>query len=208
MIIHLPREVRLVCLSATVSNADELAAWIGEVRGPTATVVEERRPVELANLYVAHDRANRQLFVVPTLAGGRPNPAGERLDADLPLRGRPDRAAGRAGASPRPAASRWSSYLAAEDLLPAIYFIFSRAGCDDAAMHLLDSGVRLTSPDERAQIRAIAEDRTADAVRRRPRRARLRPLAGRASSSASPPTTPAWCRRSRRRWRPASCRAW
>ena len=52
-------------------------------------------------------------------------------------------------------------YLAAEDLLPAIYFVFSRAGCDDAAMHLLDSGVRLTSPDERAQIRSIAEDRTA-----------------------------------------------
>ena len=76
VIIHLPREVTLVCLSATVSNADELAAWISEVRGPTATVVEERRPVELTNLYVAHDRANRQLFVVPTLAGGASQPGG------------------------------------------------------------------------------------------------------------------------------------
>ena len=160
VIIHLPREVTLVCLSATVSNADELAAWISEVRGPTATVVEERRPVELTNLYVAHDRANRQLFVVPTLAGGRPNPAGERLDADLPLKGRPARGRPRRRfATPR--RIEMVEYLAAEDLLPAIYFVFSRAGCDDAAMHLLDSGVRLTSPDERARIRSIAEDRTA-----------------------------------------------
>jgi ATP-dependent RNA helicase HelY len=160
VIIHLPREVALVCLSATVSNADELAAWIGEVRGPTATVVEERRPVELTNLYVAHDRANRQLFVVPTLAGGRPNPAGERLDADLPLKGRPQRGRPRRRfATPR--RIEMVEYLAAEDQLPAIYFIFSRAGCDEAAMNLLDSGVRLTSPDERSQIRAIAEDRTA-----------------------------------------------
>jgi ATP-dependent RNA helicase HelY len=52
-------------------------------------------------------------------------------------------------------------YLAAEDLLPAIYFVFSRAGCDEAAMNLLDSGVRLTVPEERRQIRAIAEERTA-----------------------------------------------
>jgi ATP-dependent RNA helicase HelY len=160
VIIHLPPEVKLVCLSATVSNAEELAAWIGEVRGPTATVVVEQRPVELTNLYVAHDRANRQLYVVPTLAGGRPNPAGERLDADLPLKGRPARGRPRRRfATPR--RIEMVEYLAAEDMLPAIYFVFSRAGCDEAAMNLLDSGVRLTIPEERRQIRAIAEERTA-----------------------------------------------
>ena len=42
VIIHLPPEVRLVCLSATVSNADELAEWLRTVRGPTALVLEER----------------------------------------------------------------------------------------------------------------------------------------------------------------------
>ena len=46
VIIHLPPAVRLVCLSATVSNAEELAEWITTVRGPTAAVIEERRPVE------------------------------------------------------------------------------------------------------------------------------------------------------------------
>ncbi|HEX4982056.1 MAG TPA: DEAD/DEAH box helicase, partial [Ilumatobacteraceae bacterium] len=45
VIIHLPRHVQLVCLSATVSNTRELAEWIGTVRGPTDAVIEERRPV-------------------------------------------------------------------------------------------------------------------------------------------------------------------
>src|SRR3954449_6949496 len=42
-------------------------------------------------------------------------------------------------------------------MLPAIYFIFSRAACDDAARQLLDAGVRLTTEEERAQIRTIVE---------------------------------------------------
>jgi ATP-dependent RNA helicase HelY len=50
VIIHLPASVRIVALSATVSNAEELAAWIEAVRGRTVTVVEHRRPVELSSL--------------------------------------------------------------------------------------------------------------------------------------------------------------
>src|SRR5437588_162591 len=49
-----------------------------------------------------------------------------------------------------------------EGLLPAILFIFSRAGCDAAVQQCLQAGLRLTTPDERAEIRAIAESRTAD----------------------------------------------
>ncbi len=44
VIIHLPQHVQLVCLSATVSNAQEVADWIATVRGPTRAVVESRRP--------------------------------------------------------------------------------------------------------------------------------------------------------------------
>jgi ATP-dependent RNA helicase HelY len=39
VMIHLPHHVRLVCLSATVSNVDELADWIATVRGPTASII-------------------------------------------------------------------------------------------------------------------------------------------------------------------------
>ena len=47
MILHLPDEVRLVSLSATVSNAEEFGGWIQTVRGDTTVVVDEHRPVPL-----------------------------------------------------------------------------------------------------------------------------------------------------------------
>ena len=43
VIIHLPSEIDIVALSATVSNAEEVAAWMQTVRGATETVIEERR---------------------------------------------------------------------------------------------------------------------------------------------------------------------
>ena len=47
VIIHLPEDVQVVSLSATVSNAEEFGAWLGEVRGDTEVIVEEHRPVPL-----------------------------------------------------------------------------------------------------------------------------------------------------------------
>src|SRR3712207_8769720 len=44
---HLPPSVRLVSLSATVSNAEEFGDWLGTVRGDTRVIVEEHRPVPL-----------------------------------------------------------------------------------------------------------------------------------------------------------------
>lgn len=46
------------------------------------------------------------------------------------------------------------------NLLPAIFFIFSRVGCDAAVQQVRRSGIRLTSNEERAEIRAIVEERT------------------------------------------------
>src|ERR1700761_3240747 len=47
VILHLPESVRLVSLSATVSNAEEFGDWLVEVRGDTTVVVDEHRPVPL-----------------------------------------------------------------------------------------------------------------------------------------------------------------
>ena len=47
VILHLPEHVRLVSLSATVSNAEEFGGWIKTVRGDTTVVVDEHRPVPL-----------------------------------------------------------------------------------------------------------------------------------------------------------------
>src|SRR5437764_12824795 len=47
VIIHLPESVRVVALSATVSNAEEFGEWLDQVRGGTEVIVDEHRPVPL-----------------------------------------------------------------------------------------------------------------------------------------------------------------
>jgi len=163
VIIHLPAEVRLVCLSATVSNAEEVAEWLETVRGPTTLVLEEQRPVELRNLYLVGDRQSEHPHLLPTLIDGRPNTEAERLDNDTlhgrgPRRG-PARRPRRRFFTPR--RPEVIDMLAEREMLPALYFIFSRMGCEDAVAACLDAGLRLTTPDERARIRAIVEERTA-----------------------------------------------
>ena len=73
VMIHLPQHVRLVCLSATVSNVDELADWITTVRGPTTAIVERRRPVRLDNEYLVADRTNDRLRMLPVFVDGHVN---------------------------------------------------------------------------------------------------------------------------------------
>jgi superfamily II RNA helicase len=169
VILGAPQNTTLVCLSATVANADQLAAWISQVRGATGVVIEKHRPVELKDLFVVGDRAAERLHLIPTFVDARPNPEAVRLD-DLLARPGARKGAGssRAGAtvaSPRarraqifrPRREEVVETLAAERLLPAIYFVFSRAGCDESVRHCLEVGLKLTSPAERHRIRAIVE---------------------------------------------------
>jgi ATP-dependent RNA helicase HelY len=157
VIVNLPPTVSLVCLSATVSNVEELADWLRSVRGPTVAVVETRRPVELVHLFGVSDRLAERLTVIPTLVDGRANPEGERYDRNpvggggRPARGRPRR---RFAPPSRVDVVDW---LAEADLVPAIHFIFSRAACDDAVRSCMEAGVRLTEPADRARIDAIVE---------------------------------------------------
>jgi ATP-dependent RNA helicase HelY len=157
VIVHLPADVRLVCLSATVSNAEELAGWLRTVRGPTTVVVEDRRPVSLDNWYLVADRLHGDLAFLPTLVSGRPNREGQRFDTD-------PRDSWRRGGGGRPR-RRYATpgrvdvveHLAERSLLPAIYFIFSRAACDDAVTACVGAGLRFTETDERARITDIVE---------------------------------------------------
>ncbi len=160
VIIHLPRHVQLVCLSATVSNTVEVAEWMTTVRGPTRPVVEDKRPVELECLYMVGDKSTEREHLLPLLVSGRPNQeVGRLMDQGV----RP----GRRG-SYRPKARRTFftpsrmdvvERLREEDLLPAIYFIFSRNACDEAARSCGRQGIRLTTPDERRRIGQIVAER-------------------------------------------------
>ena len=159
VIIHAPPEVRLVCLSATVSNATEVADWISTVRGPTAVVTETSRPVELVNHYLVGDRHRDRLHLIDTLPAGRPNPEGSRYDSEV------DQGSRRSTRQRRwytPRRVEVIELLAERDLLPAITFIFSRAGCEGAVRACLDAGLRLTTAAERRHIREIVEHRVGE----------------------------------------------
>ena len=160
VIIHLRPEVDLVCLSATVSNAEEFAEWLRTVRGATEAIIEERRPVELRHLYAIGDRSAEQLHLMPTFVGDdggvpRPNPEAARLDRRVPaVRGGRGR---RRPALYSPRRAELVDRLDDDDLLPAIYFIFSRAACNDAVVQCLREGLRLTDTAARRELRRIAE---------------------------------------------------
>ena len=173
VIIHLPESVALVSLSATVSNAEEFGEWLATVRGETATIVEERRPVPLYQ-HVMVGRRMYDLFADESgMDGTQVNPELLRVARDDWRAGRSsDRRAkrgaprGRAGArgqgSGRPyLPSRYDvvTKLDHEGLLPAIVFIFSRVGCDAAVTQCLNANLRLTSPAERDEIVAFVEER-------------------------------------------------
>ncbi|MFI9503160.1 DEAD/DEAH box helicase [Nocardia sp. NPDC052566] len=168
VILHLPPDVRLVSLSATVSNAEEFGAWMETVRGDTAVVVDETRPVPLWQ----HVMVGRRMF---DLFDSKSSDQKVLVDEDLVRFIRQREAAdrmngwgaprnGRGGGRnfrplPRPEVL---AKLDDEGLLPAITFIFSRAGCDGALAQCLRSRLDLSREDEVEQIDAIIEKHTGD----------------------------------------------
>ncbi len=164
VIIHLPQSVRLVSLSATVSNAEEFGDWLQVVRGETAVIVSEERPVPLdqhilvrskmLDLFDASGthRVNPELVQLVRAGSGRngaPNVRQRR--GSYNSRGNHDD-----GKMDRAAVVKM---LGERNLLPGIFFVFSRVGCDAAVTQVLRAGVRLTTAEERDEIRAIVEDR-------------------------------------------------
>ena len=167
VIIHLPEAVRMVSLSATVSNAEEFGDWLQAVRGHTEVIVSEERPVpldqhvlmraKLVDLFAAptlHDtsQVNPELVRMAQFGGRSPN---SRQFNDV------SRYNAKGGRRPSQRVDRGEvvRLLNEHHLLPAIFFIFSRVGCDQAVAQVLRSGIRLTEVHERDEIRAIVEER-------------------------------------------------
>ncbi|TDV44884.1 DEAD/DEAH box helicase [Actinophytocola oryzae] len=172
VILHLSESVRLVSLSATVSNAEEFGDWLVEVRGDTTVVVDEHRPVPLWQ----HMLVNNRMLDMFTGEGADGEP---RVNPELlrrtenenrsqvtwgPRNGR----GGRSGAprgGPRfrpPSRVDVITRLDAAALLPAIVFVFSRIGCDAAVSQCVRSGLRLNTEVEVAEIRRVIDSHTKD----------------------------------------------
>ena len=153
VLIHLMESVQVISLSATVSNAEEFGEWLGEIRGDTEVIVSEIRPIPLFQHVLIGNRL-LDLFEQP----GRVNPEILQREREAIRRSSMGRNRRSRYDEPSDRLSRAEiiEKLQRENLLPAITFIFSRIGCDSAVKQCLQAGLRLTSPQEREEIRATA----------------------------------------------------
>lgn len=154
-IILCPEHIQLVCLSATVSNAGEIAAWIGRTHRPITLITHFERAVPLALYYFLDGEA--RLVIDHT---GRQVNTFNRIGGEIRRRG-----AG--GSPPGPEAQRVEPHpndvvrqLRAEQLLPAIYFLFSRRDCErfaELCANLRVDFVADAGPNARAEVERIIE---------------------------------------------------
>jgi ATP-dependent RNA helicase HelY len=170
VILHLPKDVKIVSLSATVSNAEEFGAWLDEVRGDTQIIVSEVRPVPL-NQHVFFGSEMLELFdedaktprVNPELS--QKHAQKMRAPINRPQKGRKtnfydDRRGGSQSRIERISKPDMVEILDEQDMLPAIFFVFSRAGCEASVKACLSSGIRLTTTEQKQEIRQIVEEKT------------------------------------------------
>src|SRR5699024_4878332 len=143
--------VRLVGLSATLSNTDELGDWISEMRGDTAVVLSDVLPVPLAHM----------LYTEGDLIPGR-------AAADQRRRRGSGYHEARVSGRPRAQWARRQDVIERLDddrLLPAVYFVCSRAGCDGAVSQMRRAGLRLTTGEESRRIAEHVDAACADVPR-------------------------------------------
>ena len=148
-IIYCPTNVQIIALSATVANADELTNWINTVHSKTELVDTDFRPVPLKFYYFDSSQPNKLLPLF--------TPSGQ-----LNKKIKPEKHAwGKYGKNKQKSPVKdVIRNLAAEDMLPAIYFTFSRKKCDEQMEKCASLG--LVTSGEQAQIRQFVDDYIAE----------------------------------------------
>lgn len=169
-VIHCPPPVQLVALSATVANAGQLTDWLERVHGPTTLVLSDHRPVPLEFSFCSakglHPLLNQERTGLhPNCKVWRP-PTGHRRKGRIPRPPQPE----------PPPIGFVVDQMAQRQMLPAIYFIFSRRGCDRALRELgplclVNGGERLRLEERlkaysRANPEAVRDQLHADALLR------------------------------------------
>ena len=150
-IIYCPTNVQIIALSATVANSQQLTDWINTVHSRTELVYTDFRPVPLRYYYYDSSKPND---ILPLLTP----------DGKLNKKIKPESKAkyfGRRSKMPqRQVAKDVVSILHKKNMLPAIYFTFSRKKCDEQMEKC--AGLCLTTPDEQKEIKRIVDDYIAE----------------------------------------------
>jgi superfamily II RNA helicase len=144
IIVSAPREALLVALSATVANVKEIADWISIVHRPIVPIYHPHRPVPLH--YSIADLAG-DVHDIADVRRGRARVIGDEPHGT-------DRHGDRTRWYTRRVVDPTTMIEALEQKrwLPAIYFIFSRAGCERALDDVLTEGRALITREQLYQV--------------------------------------------------------
>ncbi len=143
-LIFAPPEVRLLCLSATIPNLDEIGGWLSEIREhETIVVSSEDRPVPLTHALFTPDAG-----VFPLKARNRVIRSSQKAPKKHHKKRRSGRPRGRFEDERPPALGTLIDYLTDRDALPALVFAFSRKDCE-----------RLAGANARRQLLTPKEER-------------------------------------------------
>jgi superfamily II RNA helicase len=159
-IIYCPGEIQLVALSATVANSGQLTDWIDCVHGSTELIYSDFRPVPL-QFYFCNIKGLFPLLddnlkkVNHRLRSGT---AGKSKIPSKFIKGKKKEAesAKSSGKPQIPTLPAVVSHLKNRDMLPAIYFIFSRRGCDQAIAEL--GNINLVNDQEAQSLRTQVDN--------------------------------------------------
>ncbi|PKI47220.1 hypothetical protein CRG98_032357 [Punica granatum] len=179
IVIYCPKEVQLICLSATVANPDELAGWIGQIHNKTELVTSSKRPVPLtwhfstkSSLLPLLDEKGKRMNRKLSLNYQQLYASDYKLHKEDKTKRRNSRKRGSAtsisdidGMSEQPLSKNdintirrsqvplivdTLKQIEGKDMLPAIWFIFSRRGCDAAVQYL--EGCNLLDSCEMSEV--------------------------------------------------------
>ena len=151
IVIQAPRSIKLVGLSATIGNYKEIADWMAENRGGMETVFHDVRPVEL-KMWLAINNHFLPLFKTDGGIDQRTwSKAAQEEEASYRI--------GRYRALPSNDLLHVVPELRSLDMLPAIYFIFSRRGCREALQRCSYHEIDLTTAAEKDEIDRVAAER-------------------------------------------------
>jgi ATP-dependent RNA helicase HelY len=165
VMIQAPPQIHFVGLSATISNYQQVADWMESHRGKMGVVSVTKRPTEL-RLWLAMENRLHPLFDERgKIVRATWNRAQDEVAADHRLErgtrvGRRFEARGRRLDSNN--LTRVIESLDHQQMLPAIYFIFSRRGCEEAMQRCAMHGLDLTSADEKARIAEFVAGKMAE----------------------------------------------
>ena len=163
ILIHLPERIQVISLSATVSNAEEFGEWLNTIRGETTVVVSEIRPVPLYQHVLMGNRL-LDLFV----DDGRVNPEILRLEKESHRNIRTSNQRNWSNSDGRSYRQKQISKpeiiekLESQGYLPAIFFVFSRVGCDASVRACISANLKMTNSEERAEIKEVIAAKTAE----------------------------------------------